>query len=118
MGMKVIELMVIIGSIRARADKSVGASFTTPELTNEEKSMLFELQGVNARMIIQPTDEVSLETHKVNTELDTKSQSQRIRNTLFVLWKQDNEGMDYETYYRNKTEKYIEHLKSKIKEDF
>lgn len=55
-------------------------------------------------------------------ELDTdlydkpKSQSQRIRNTLFKLFEQDTEGYaEFKDYYKDKTDKIIEHLKSKIK---
>lgn len=52
---------------------------------------------------------------KVEFNDTTKSQSQRIRSILYVLWKQSNEGYSvFHDYYNAKTEKYIDHLKSKI----
>lgn len=41
-----------------------------------------------------------------------KSQGQRIRGVLYLLWQKDKEGYeDFNLYYRFKTEKYISYLK-------
>lgn len=69
-------------------------------------------------MTIRPLDEPVTETLTVDKDVNTKTPSQRIRAVLYILFNQDNEGMDdFEVYYRNKLEKYIEMLKGKIKED-
>jgi hypothetical protein len=36
---------------------------------------------------------------------------------LTLRWKQDNQGMDFELFYKHKTEKIIEHLKSQIQDE-
>lgn len=54
---------------------------------------------------------------KLDPELEGKTQSQRIRNVLYLLFEQNNEGFKtFDTYYKSKTELYIEHLKAKIKD--
>lgn len=109
-------MQAIIEGIRARKDRSLGVSFTTPELTAEEKAIIFELQNQNVKMVITPTDAEQLEDHVVDTDLNQKTQSQRIRSVLFILWKQNPQGLEFADYYKDKTEQYIDFLKKKIDE--
>lgn len=115
--MKSLSLQANITSLRAKADGSLGMNINTPELTPEQKTLFFQLQNVNLDLTITPLDTQATEQVKINTDLNQKSQSSRIRSVLFILWKQNNEGMEnFELYYNNKTEKYIESLKSRIEE--
>lgn len=43
-----------------------------------------------------------------------KSQSQRIRAILYKLWELNGEKMEFEEYYQNKTQKYIDFLLKKL----
>lgn len=113
--MKSISTLAIIEGIRARKDRSIGLTISTPELTVQEKALFMELQGINIDLLITPKDEEA-PMYKVEKDLQSKSQSQRMRSVLFILWKQDNEGLDFETFYKNKTEKVIEKYKSMIEE--
>lgn len=115
--MNSITTLAIIEGIRARKDRSLGLSVTTPELTTPEKAMFLELQGINVKIQITPLDEKEIENHEVAADLDQKSQSQRIRSVLFILWKQDPRGMEFQDYYKMQTEKYIEWLKGKIENE-
>lgn len=115
--MKSISTPAIIEGLSARKDRSLGLRVTTPELTPEEKALFFELQGVNIDIVITPKDEPNPEDYKIEvSDIDTKSPSQRMRSVLFILWKQDNEGLEFAEYYRRHMEKLIEYLKAKIKE--
>lgn len=77
--------------------------------------MFMELQGINVELLISPSDEQNVEAYKIEADLDQKSPSQRMRSVLFILWKEDNEGVDFQEYYRRHMEKLIEFLKGKIK---
>jgi len=112
--MKTIQTPAIIEGIRARKDRSLGLSVTTPELSIQEKAIFMELQGLNIDLLIKPTGDENVPEYKIEKDLNQKSQSVRMRSVLFILWKQDAEGMDFENYYKAKMEKLIEHLKSKI----
>ena len=112
--MNKIQLDLIINSIRSRKDGSLGMSVETPELTTEEKVALMELQGVYLTTLLLPKDTPNAPTIKVDTELNTKTPSQRLRATLFVLWKQKGEQGQFESFYNLYMEKIIDRLKSEL----
>lgn len=112
--MKTIVVQTVIEGIRARKDGSLGVTFSTPELRPEEKTSFFELQNQNNEMTIKPLDESAPEEIRVDADLNHKSQSQRIRDVLFILWKKDPMGLEFDEYYKRQTEKIINWLKSKI----
>ena len=92
-------------------EKQTGFSAETPELTTEEKVAWMELQGKNLTALFSPDDYSDAPVLEVNKEIKTKTQASRIRNTLFVLWKQLGEQGRYEDFYNDKTEKYINNIK-------
>ena len=110
---KAIKTAAHITSIRSRKDRSIGFSVETPELTDEQAVAFFKVQGKNLNMLIEPEDGSS-ELIEVTKPLEGKSQSQRIRAIIFIHWKQDGEPGIFESYYYEKTEKYIEFLKEKL----
>lgn len=112
--MKALTCPVILTSATTRADGSLGIRFSTPELKSEEKVALFELQGMEVDMLLQPRGEVSAKC-EVKGELQRKSQSERIRDTLFVWYKQLGEPGEWETFYRHETEKIIDGIKKHLK---
>ena len=112
--MKAIKLEIVINSIRSRKDRSVGFSAETPELTNEERNVFFDLQGINATMLLEPLDEGISEVLEVGKDVENKSQAQRMRAIYFLIWKQKGEQGQFRDYYYNKTEKIINYLKGKL----
>lgn len=112
--MKAIKTNAIITSITAKQDRSLGLRVATPELTPEEKVEFMGLQGINTIMLITPMDSAPAEIMKVKGEMNSKSQGQRIRAVLFLIWKQEGEPGTFEEYYHTKTEQYIEFLKGKL----
>jgi len=113
--MKAVSTQAHITSIRSRRDKSLGFSVETPELTSDEKVAFMNLQGVNLKMLIEP-EEGGEEVVDVQKDIESKTQSQRIRSIIYILWKQDGEPGEFPDYYHAKTEKYIEFLKEKIQD--
>lgn len=91
----------------------MGFSAETPELSNEQRNVFFDLQGLNARILIEP-EEGSSEVLKVDTDLDNKSQAQRIRAILYVYWKQAGEKGEFKDFYHRATEKYINEIKGHL----
>jgi len=69
-------------------------------------------------------------THLIDREIDTtdliatpklrpkeegrKSQATRLRNSLYILWKQNGEKGDSEMYYHTQMEKFIDAVKEKL----
>lgn len=107
-----------VGGIRTLKDGSVSITFETPECSPGKAAELFALRKAIAYLYVsanQITKEEQKVTDSLDPELNNKSQSQRIRSVLYLLHQQDNEGYEkFIDYYTAKTERYIEHLKSKL----
>jgi hypothetical protein len=112
--MKTITHDGIITSIGSRVDGSLGYRVNTPSLTPQEKALFFELQNINITMSITPKDEVNAPEYKVSQELDEKRPSTRLRNVIFILYRQSGDTRDFELYYKNTMEVLIQKLKDKI----
>lgn len=113
--MKAINCDLLITSLSAKKDRSLGLRIETPELSNEEKVMFMELQNVPLTAFLQPKDGSDIGEIKIDKELHRFSQSQRIRNKLFRLWEQDPEGQTWDEFYYEKTEKIISYLDGKLR---
>lgn len=113
-----IVLQCTVENITTRKDRTLKVILGSQELTPRQAGELFELLNQLAYVLISPKgiNQEQIDTvEKADLELGGKTQSQRIRGVLYKLFEQDNEGFSsFDTYYKSKTEKYIEHLKSKI----
>ena len=114
--MKTIKVRIIITGVRSKVDRSLGLTLSTPELSTEERSEFMNLQGVNCQALFEPMDTKPEEVYEVKKEIGQKTQAQRIRSVLFVLWKKSGSKEDFEVYYRSQTDKIIDYLKDKIEE--
>ena len=114
--MKSISTTAIVTSLRSRVDRSIGLTIVTPEVTTDEKSLFFELQGINTRIEITPLDEKPEGVEKIDKDMETKTASQRLRSVLFLVWKQSKQEDTFESFYKSQMEKVIEHYKEKLHE--
>lgn len=112
--MKAIRTNIIINSIRSRRDSSLGFSAETPELTSEEKVAFMDLQGQSLNALLEPTEYPIDDEINVDKDVENKTQAQRIRAVLFLIWKQQGKQGEFRDFYHSKTEKYINYLKEKI----
>jgi hypothetical protein len=112
--MKAIEVNAVITGVRSKVDGSLGVSLGTPELTPEEKAEFMRLQGMNLIALFTPLDEPQVPKLVIDSDIEQKTPSQRLRNTLFVLWKQGGEKEDFEIFYKNWVEKFIDKIKEKL----
>ena len=119
--MQAIQHTGTIGSIRAKVDRSVGYTVSTPELSSEEKVLLMDMQNEVLTVTLTPLNAPDSVVVPVKATMDKKSQASRIRSVCFVLWQMKREKklpvpQDFETYYQQLTEWLIEKIKSQIEE--
>lgn len=111
-------LAATVENITTRKDHTVKLTLGTQELSPGKAGDLFNLMNKTAVIYISPKEVSQNEIDQVDQidpEFGGKTQSQRIRNVLYLLFEKNKEGFkDFDSYYKSKTEKYIEHLKSKI----
>lgn len=116
--MKGLLLACVVDRITTLKDRSVNITLNTSELTPSRAGDIFQLMNSLASVYICPSEITSRELAQVDSiepELPGKSPSQRMRNVLYLLWKQDNEGYSgFDFYYRDKLEKYITELKNNL----
>ncbi len=118
--MKTIRSKCQITSFSSKNDGSLRMSIVTAtELSIEEKVAFMELQGLQLEALFVP-EEYQTDEMVIDKDLDGKSQSQRIKNILFVWWKKlEEKGEtkdDFSLWYRNKTEGIIDSIKLKLEE--
>jgi hypothetical protein len=116
-----IILPAILESFRSLKDKSYKIVFETQELTPEQITGIALNTGKFGSLAFKETPFKNSEIEFIDSldpdiyDDNKKSQSYRIRAALYVLWNKNKEGYElFPDYYKNKTEKYIEHLKSKM----
>lgn len=114
--------VTVLENITSRKDHTWKLTLGTQELLPDqvkELSMALNKFVFTALKVdeFKSEEEEILENLESGFEDTGKSQAQRIRAVLFVLWKQDKKGFDsFDLYYRHMTEIYINHLKGKIEQ--
>jgi len=108
-----------IENIQTRKDNTIKVVIGTQELSEGKAGKLFSMLNKFGYAHLSPAEISQKELDEVDQldpEMEGKTQGQRIRNVLYILFTQDPEGFtDFDAYYKNKTEKFINHLKTKIK---
>jgi hypothetical protein len=111
-----ITLPVQLSPISRRRDRSVKLSFDTRELNSSEILSLMAIEGQEMWLLLAP-NELFDEVPEVNADLENKTESQRQRSVLYLLYKQAlKKGYigTFNAYYSQQMERIIEQLKSKI----
>lgn len=117
---KFIILPAIFESIRSLKDRSYKLVFETNELSPDQLSSLgqhIQNPGYLAfnKDVFKKEMLDLLDSVKTDFEDMGKSKSERLRNVLYILWKQKNEGYEiFDDFYNAKMEKVITHYKLKI----
>lgn len=113
-------LPAILNPLSRRKDKSVKLSFDSRELTPEETLSLLALEGGEGWLCFSPNQE-EIEVPNTHVEIGEKSPSERLRNVLFVWYKQETEEGKYvgifDNFRKEKMESIINGVKSKLKEE-
>lgn len=116
--MKIIA--VTIDSVRSRKDKTWSITLGTQELTPDESLEVMKLNGklCFAGFKIDPftTEESTLiDSLEGTPDLNAKSLSERLRNVLYVWWKQSPKGFkEFSSFYEHFMTQYIDNVKGKL----
>ena len=111
--MKAITCPVILGRVSTCKDGSLTLSFSTPELTPDEKVAFMEVLNQNLKMLLQP-DAMVVEMKEIRGQFETKTPSQRLRSLLYIWWKQSSGQGEFESFYQRQMEQIINTIKEKL----
>ena len=115
-----ILIPAILQSFQSLKDGTIMIKFETNELSPDQVARIAQHSRSFGYLAFKE-DEFKSEQLAVIDELKadyddkTKTPSKRLRDVLFVAFKQNNEGFDdFEGYYKSKMNGVINHFKSKL----
>ncbi len=115
---KAVTLPAIFSGIRSRVDRTYTLTFSTREMAGEEAAALLRMQQDECWLLIAPdqkdVSEAEVPQARPEVGMVSKTPSQRLRASLFVLYKQANIQDDFESYYRTQMERFIDVVKSNL----
>ena len=102
--------------VKSRADRTFDVTVNTRELQGYEAAFLMgELMNEGYfQWVGNEADIEDVPDEKADAMTGTKTQAQRLRAVLFVLWKQRGEKGSAEDFYRSYMEKIIDQIKAKL----
>lgn len=101
-------------------DRSVTITFETDEKTSEDIAKIDSMLDCFGYLLFKPenrlTEQEIEEIDNIETDLydNKKTQSQRLRNVLYVYFQQRGLDMEFKDFYKSETDRIIEHYKRKL----
>ena len=116
--MKGLLFGALVEGVSTRKDKTYKIVLGTQEMNPMNAGQLFTLMNQITSVYLCPSEINQKEidqVDKIDPEFQSKSQSQRLRNVLFVWFSQGNQGFkDFDSFYRHHTERFIEEVKNHL----
>lgn len=112
-----IKTPALLDSVRDLKDRSGKLSFVTPELSDPEFIELRSFRGLQGWLLFSLNSIDESEIPQEEAYVDTKSPSQRLRNTLYVYWEQNKGELPqatFDEFYQVKMEGIINMIKNKL----
>jgi hypothetical protein len=109
---EVFQAPAILNSIAYTKDGGLRLGFITNELGNEEKVIAGKFYSRFGFLLFKENAFKEADVPASDATDETKSPAQRLRATLFVLWKQRGAKGDFEAFYRENMEKAITRVKN------
>lgn len=98
----------------AMRDFGMSVGFHTRELDPEAKVQIMNMHNQTGWLLFSPDEIQESEVPDKPSDIETKTPSQRLRGAIFVYWQQQGSQGEFEQFYKQKMEAFIEHVKSKL----
>lgn len=108
-----IKLPAYLTGFNSKADGSASIRFSTQELGPEDFAEMHGHLNQFGWLVFRENDFQDEEIPQEDAE-ENKTPSRRLRASLYVLWDQSGKQGEFESFYRDRMEKFIEHVKAKL----
>ena len=114
--MSIIQFSAQIDSAKANNDRTLSLKVDTQELSSEDTAQIFSLFQKQIWIALAETNitREQLNIPEVVEDMDKKSPSQRLRDRMFVYWKEKKVGGSFDNWYKAQLEKLGENYLSKV----
>lgn len=112
-----VTLPVILSKVSSRKDRSYTLTFETRELSGDSAVTLMDNLLSEGYLLYSPNDDLSeadVPDEKADSMTGKKTQAQRLRAVIYLIWKQAGSNGSFETYYQSYMEKLIDQIKAKL----
>ncbi len=112
----IIQFSAQIDSAKANNDRTLSLKVDTQELSSEDTSKIFEFFQKQVWIAISETSitREQLNIPEVVEDMEKKSPSQRLRDRMFVYWKDRKASDNFDSWYKAQLEKIGENYLSKV----
>ena len=102
-----IQFSAQIDSAKANNDRTLSLKVDTQELSSEDTAIIFSFFQKQIWIAISETSvtKEQLNIPEVVEEMDKKSDSQRLRDRMYVFWKETKASSDFNPWYKTQLEK-------------
>ncbi len=107
----IFQAPAILTSVSYTKDGGLRLGFTTNELNYEDKLTAAKFYQSFGYVLFKENQFTDEEIPATDATDESKSPAQRLRATLFVLWKQRGSKGEFEVFYRANMELAIERVK-------
>jgi hypothetical protein len=116
---QLIQVPAMVTGMNPRADRSWNIKFETRELTGDQVKILADAYQGEGWLVFKPNSSgiTMAEVPTEKADSGTKTQAQRLRGSIMVMWQQMGAKGDPEAYYRTYMQKLIEYVQSKLPEE-
>lgn len=109
----------IIERVATRKDNTISITLACNELSPSDVGVIMSMHNKCCYTALKPENFTKMELDMIKdlkvTDDIGKTPSQRLRGVMYRTFEQNNEGFtSFESYYTNKMETIITHLKSKL----
>ncbi len=112
--MDIIQLSGIFTSMSYSKDGGMRVGIHTQEMSKEERDKLSDYFQKFGYILFKPNEFQEADIPKGQAESKDKTPSKRLRDVIFVWYKQLNSNLDFETFYKQKVEDMINIIKTKL----
>lgn len=114
--MKILQFSAQIDSAKANNDRTITLKLDTQELSAEDTAHVFEMFQKQIWCALAETTitQEDLNIPEVVDEMEKKSPSQRLRDRMFVYWKENKVSNNFDDWYKNALEKIGEKYLEKV----
>jgi len=115
-----LQLQATIDGLKTMKNSTLKITLETQDIANFKPEELAELFKMNEKLFWVAFKELEVKEEELDVKelkgefKNEKSPSQRLRNILFVYWKEQKGKEDFEPYYKRQMEKFIDLIKDKL----